>query len=70
MSDSPEPTPTAGAETVDTALAAGAFTTLDASGGQAALLDATGRRVHVVTTDVSASNGVIRVIDAVPLPAA
>jgi uncharacterized surface protein with fasciclin (FAS1) repeats len=34
------------------------------------LVDATGQRVNVVTTDIAASNGVIHVIDAVLLPAA
>ncbi|MFZ0530266.1 MAG: fasciclin domain-containing protein [Propionicimonas sp.] len=47
----------------------GSFT-VEVAGGQVALVDATGQRVHVVTTDVSASNGVIHVIDAVLLPAA
>ena len=43
--------------------------TVEVSGGKVALVDATGNRVNVVTTDVAASNGVIHVIDGVLLPA-
>jgi len=47
----------------------GAELTVEVSGGKVALVDATGNRVNVVTTDVAASNGVIHVIDGVLLPA-
>ena len=47
----------------------GAELTVEVSGGKVALVDATGNRVNVVTTDVAASNGVIHVIEGVPLPA-
>jgi len=48
----------------------GTDVTVEVSGDRVALVDATGQRVNVVSTDVSASNGVIHVIDAVLLPAA
>ena len=48
----------------------GAELTVEVSGGKVALVDATGNRVNVVTTDVMASNGVIHVIDGVLLPSA
>jgi len=47
----------------------GAELTVEVTGGKVALVDATGNRVNVVTTDVAASNGVIHVIDGVLLPA-
>ncbi len=46
----------------------GAKLTIEVSGGKVALVDATGKRVNIVTTDVMASNGVIHVIDAVLMP--
>ena len=42
--------------------------TVEVSGVKVALVDAAGKRVNVVTTDIAASNGVIHVIDAVLLP--
>ena len=78
MTDFLNATPAVGADIVDTAVAAGAFTTLtvqgsdvtgEVAGGQVALMDASGNRVNVVSTDVAASDGVIHVIDAVLLPA-
>ena len=42
--------------------------TVQVTGDKVALVDATGHRVNVVTTDVAASNGVIHVIDGVLLP--
>ncbi|MGB8385472.1 MAG: fasciclin domain-containing protein [Dermatophilaceae bacterium] len=44
--------------------------TVEVTGGKVALVDATGQRVNIVTTDLAASNGVIHVIDAVLLPTA
>lgn len=44
--------------------------TVEVTGGKVALVDATGQRVNIITTDVAASNGVIHVIDAVLLPTA
>ncbi len=48
----------------------GAELTVEVTGDNVALVDTTGQRVNVVTTDVAASNGVIHVIDAVLLPTA
>ncbi len=48
----------------------GAEITVEVSGGMVTLVDATGQKVNVVTTDIAASNGVIHVIDAVLLPSA
>ena len=48
----------------------GAELTVQVSGDKVALVDATGQRVNVVSTDVPASNGVIHVIDAALLPTA
>ena len=67
--DSLNATPAVGADIVDTAVEAGAFTTLAAALTAAGLVDASGNRVNVESTDVAASNGVIHVIDAVLLPA-
>lgn len=46
----------------------GAEITVQVAGGMVVLVDATGQKVNVVTTDIAASNGVIHVIDAVLLP--
>ncbi len=46
----------------------GSEVTVEVAGGQVALVDASGNRVNVVSTDVAASNGVIHVIDGVLLP--
>ena len=43
--------------------------TVEVSEAGVSLVDGTGARVNVVTTDVAASNGVIHVIDGVLLPA-
>jgi len=48
----------------------GADITVEVSGGMVTLVDVTGQKVNVVTTDIAASNGVIHVIDAVLLPSA
>lgn len=48
----------------------GAELTIKVSGSDVMLMDATGASVKVVKTDVTASNGVIHVIDAVLLPPA
>lgn len=48
----------------------GAEITVQVAGGMVVLVDATGQKVNVVTTDIAASNGVIHVIDAVLLPTA
>ncbi|MCC6496931.1 MAG: fasciclin domain-containing protein [Propionibacteriaceae bacterium] len=48
----------------------GAELTVEVTGDKVALVDAAGNHVNVVTTDVTASNGVIHVIDAVLLPTA
>lgn len=47
----------------------GAELTIKVMGGKVSLVDATGASVNVVKTDVTASNGVIHVIDGVLLPA-
>jgi uncharacterized surface protein with fasciclin (FAS1) repeats len=47
----------------------GAELTIKVAGGKVMLVDATGASVNVVKTDVTASNGVIHVIDGVLLPA-
>jgi uncharacterized surface protein with fasciclin (FAS1) repeats len=47
----------------------GAELTIEVSGAKVVLVDAAGNRVNVVKTDITASNGVIHVIDAVILPA-
>lgn len=46
----------------------GAELTIEVEGDQVVLVDNSGNRVNVVTTDVDASNGVIHVLDAVLLP--
>ena len=46
----------------------GAELTIKVSGSDVMLMDATGASVKVVKTDVTASNGVIHVIDGVLLP--
>ena len=46
----------------------GSELTVEVASGQVALVDASGNRVNVVSTDVAASNGVIHVIDGVLLP--
>lgn len=46
----------------------GAELTIEVDGEQVALVDNSGNRVNVVSTDVDASNGVIHVLDAVLLP--
>ena len=48
----------------------GAELTVEVTGSKVVLIDATGNRVNVVTTDVAASNGVIHVLDGVLLPSA
>jgi len=45
----------------------GSFT-VKVSGGKVSLTDATGNTVNVIKTDITASNGVIHVIDGVLLP--
>ncbi len=47
----------------------GAEITVVVSEGKVTLMDAAGNRANVVMTDVTASNGVIHVIDAVLMPA-
>ncbi len=47
----------------------GAELTITVKDGKVALVDATGASVNVVKTDVTASNGVIHVLDGVLLPA-
>lgn len=44
--------------------------TVQVTGDKVALVDATGQRVNVISTDVPATNGVIHVIDAPLLPTA
>ncbi|MGB4629172.1 MAG: fasciclin domain-containing protein [Propionicimonas sp.] len=46
----------------------GAELTVEVSGDKVVLVDAAGNRVNVVKTDVTASNGVIHVIDGVLMP--
>lgn len=46
----------------------GAELTIEVDGEQVTLVDNSGNRVNVVSTDVDASNGVIHVLDAVLLP--
>ena len=46
----------------------GAQLTVEVSGDKVALVDAAGNRVNVTKTDITASNGVIHVIDAVLIP--
>ena len=46
----------------------GAELTVDVSGDKVVLVDAAGNRVNVIKTDITASNGVIHVIDAVLIP--
>lgn len=46
----------------------GAELTVEVSGGKVVLVDAAGNRVNVIKTDITASNGVIHVIDAVLIP--
>lgn len=46
----------------------GAELTIKVADGKVSLVDATGASVNVVKTDVTASNGVIHVIDGVLLP--
>jgi uncharacterized surface protein with fasciclin (FAS1) repeats len=42
--------------------------TIEVTGDKVALVDAAGNRVNVTKTDITASNGVIHVIDAVLMP--
>ena len=44
------------------------YFTIEVDGEQVTLVDNSGNRVNVVSTDVDASNGVIHVLDAVLLP--
>lgn len=46
----------------------GAELTVEVSGSKVVLVDAAGDRVNVIKTDITASNGVIHVIDAVLMP--
>ena len=46
----------------------GAELTVEVSGDKVVLVDAAGNRVNVIKTDITASNGVIHVIDAVLIP--
>jgi uncharacterized surface protein with fasciclin (FAS1) repeats len=46
----------------------GAELTVEVSGDKVVLVDAAGSRVNVIKTDITASNGVIHVIDAVLIP--
>jgi uncharacterized surface protein with fasciclin (FAS1) repeats len=46
----------------------GAELTVKVSGDKVVLVDAAGNRVNVIKTDITASNGVIHVIDAVLIP--
>lgn len=46
----------------------GAELTVEVTGDKVALVDAAGNRVNVTKTDITASNGVIHVIDAVLMP--
>lgn len=46
----------------------GAELTVEVTGDKVALVDAAGDRVNVTKTDITASNGVIHVIDAVLMP--
>ncbi|MFZ1287080.1 MAG: fasciclin domain-containing protein [Candidatus Phosphoribacter sp.] len=48
----------------------GAEVTIQVSGGMVSLVDATGASVNVIKTDVTASNGVIHVLDGVLMPPA
>ena len=48
----------------------GSELTVEVDSDKVALVDAAGKRVHVVATDVAASNGVIHIIDGVLLPIA
>ena len=46
----------------------GAELTVEVSGAKVVLVDATGNRVNVLKTNITASNGVIHLIDAVLMP--
>ena len=46
----------------------GAEFTIEVTGDKVVLVDAAGNRINVVKTDITASNGVIHVIDAVMMP--